>query len=58
MNDRDNQTRIIVAEIAAQAKVNDADGDGIDVDGNKEELMEKMRQFDEKMRLEREKLKQ
>ena len=58
MNDRDNQTRIIVAEIAAQAKVNDADGDGIDVDGNKEELMEKMRQFDEKLKLEREKMKQ
>jgi len=46
-NARDNETKILVAEINAK---------NTDQESTKEELYEKIRQFDEKMKLEREKL--
>lgn len=56
LNQRDNETRILVAQIAAQAKQNDIEGDGIAPDEYsqeaKDKLLESMRQFDEKMKLE------
>ena len=63
LNQRDNDTKIAIANIQAQSKIdiqymnsNDNDNDGISETYDKEELMEKMRQFDEKMKLENEKL--
>lgn len=60
-NVRDNETKIQVALIGAQAKATDIGEDGIAPDGFTEEaranLEEKIRQFDEKMKLERDKLK-
>ena len=56
LNQRDNETKILVAQIAAQAKQNDIEGDGIAPDEYsqeaKDKLLESMRQFDEKMKLE------
>lgn len=53
-NIRDNETRVLIAQINASQKGED---DGIEEsDLSKEELLEKVRQFDEKMRLERDKL--
>ena len=53
-NIRDNETKVLIAQINASRKGED---DGIEEsDLSKEELLEKVRQFDEKMRLERDKL--
>ena len=55
INQRDNETKILIASMNAQS--ND---DGIEVQEFSEEakanLMEKMREFDEKMKLDRERL--
>ena len=57
LNQRDNETKILVATIQAEARVrDDEDGDGINPEYSpeaKEKLMESMRQFDQKMQLER-----
>lgn len=57
MNQRDNETKIIVATISAQSSKTD---DGIQEpevsEESKANLMQKMKEFDEKMKLEREKL--
>ena len=58
LNQRDNETKIMVASIQAEARVkDDQDNDGISSEYSpeaKEKLMETMRQFDQKMQLERE----
>lgn len=55
INQRDNETKLLIANIQAQSK-RDADGDGVVNEGvNNEDLAEKVRQFDEKMKLERDK---
>ena len=55
-NIRDNETKILVAQISAQAKANDFEQDGVAPEEYspeaKEKLLEDMRQFDEKMKLE------
>jgi hypothetical protein len=55
-NIRDNETQLIIAHL----KNNDIEGDGISPDGYsqeaKDKLLEQMREFDEEMKLEREKL--
>lgn len=58
LNQRDNETKILVAQIGAAAwdKDGDKEEDLIYTEQAKEELAEKMRQFDEKTKLEREKL--
>ena len=58
LNQRDNETRLAVANIEAQTKVNlkYMEDDDFQRQTSQEELMEKMRQFDEQMRLENEKL--
>jgi hypothetical protein len=48
LNQRDNDTRLAIANIQAQSKIdlqymNSNDNDGIQETSNKEELMEKMR---------------
>ena len=57
LNQRDNETKILVATIQAEARVrDDEDGDGINPEYSpeaKEKLMESMRQFDQKMQLDR-----
>ena len=57
LNQRDNETKILIATIQAEAKVrDDEDGDGINPEYSqeaKEKLLESMRQFDQKMQLER-----
>lgn len=57
INQRDNETKLLVANIQIQSK-RDADGDGIinENENNALDLNEKVRQFNEKMKLEREKL--
>lgn len=58
LNERDNETRVMVANINAQAKIAD-DNDGVRVEYTqeaKDKLKESMRQFNEKLKLEREKL--
>ena len=55
-NIRDNETKVLVAEIQAEAWDDWNDGIGEPDDANsKAELAEKMRQFDEKIKLDREK---
>lgn len=58
MNQRDNDTRIVTAEIAARGQVQAFTGKTYDNQVNaqltKQELMEKMRQFDERIKLDRE----
>ena len=57
MNQRDNETKILVATISAQSSMAD---DGIQEPEFSEEakakLMENMRQFDERLKLDRERL--
>lgn len=56
MNQRDNETKILVAEINARAKVDSAN-DGIDEpNGRSEDLLEKARQFDQKIQLDKQRL--
>jgi len=52
LNQRDNETKILVASMNQQ---NDIDNDGIADSQERETLLEKMREFDEKMRLENDK---
>lgn len=71
INKRDNDTKVMVAEINSQAEMallqiknhmteDDAENDGINVDGytqkDRDQLMNEMKEFDEKMQLSREKL--
>lgn len=56
MNQRDNETKIIVAEISAQSSMQD---DGIKEptdEKSKAKLLESMRQFDERLKLDKERL--
>lgn len=59
-NIRDNETKIQVALINAQSKINDVEGDGIAPDEfsaeAKANLEEKIREFNEKLQLDKEKL--
>lgn len=59
-NIRDNETKIQVAIINAQSKINDVEGDGIAPDEfsaeAKANLEEKIREFNEKLQLDKEKL--
>lgn len=52
LNQRDNETKILVASINQQQ---DLDNDGIADNQERETLLEKMREFDEKMKLENDK---
>lgn len=55
MNQRDNETKLLVANMQAQYK-RDADGDGVINEGeDTQDLNEKIRQFNEKMKLDRNK---
>ena len=59
LNMRDNETRIIVANINAQSKMQDTEDDGIQEpmsESDRENLREKIRQFNEQIKLDREKL--
>ena len=59
LNQRDNETKILVAQIAASIKVDDNDIDGIQEpmsEESREKLREQVRQFDAKLNLEKEKL--
>jgi hypothetical protein len=59
LNQRDNETKVLIATIQAEARVrDDNDGDGINPEYSpeaKEKLLESMRQFDAKLQLERDK---
>lgn len=59
LNERDNETKIIVAQIAASVKVNENDTDGIQEpmsEEAREKLREQVRQFDARLTLDKEKL--
>lgn len=58
MNQRDNETKIVVATIAANAKAQEGDGveEPIFSEEAKANLMEKMRQFDKRLQLDKERL--
>ncbi len=59
LNQRDNETRILVANIAASVKVNEGDTDGIQEpmsEGDKEKLREQIREFDARLALDKERL--
>lgn len=59
-NIRDNETKILVAQISAQARENDFEQDGVAPEEYsqeaKDKLLEQMREFDKKLQLDREKL--
>jgi hypothetical protein len=55
INQRDNETKLLIANIQALSK-RDADGDGVVNEGvDTEDLAEKIREFDEKLKLDRDK---
>ena len=59
LNQRDNETKILVAQIAASVKVNQGDNDGIQEpmsEEAREKLKEQIRQFNAKLELDRERL--
>ena len=59
LNERDNETKIIVAQIAASVKVNENDTDGIQEpmsQESREKLKEQIRQFDARLELDRQRL--
>ena len=59
LNQRDNETKILVAQIAASVKVNQEDTDGIQEpmsEEAREKLKEQIRQFNAKLELDRERL--
>lgn len=57
INQRDNETKIVVATISAQSRQNGADDGIIEPDENeRRNLQEKIRQFDERLKLDRERL--
>ena len=59
LNERDNETQLAIANINAQNKIDlkYMEDDGVQDSGlSQQELLERMRQFDEQMKLENEKL--
>ena len=61
MNQRDNDTKVVVAQINAQARLQEPEDDGIQEpeemsESDREKLMESMRQFNANLNLEKEKL--
>jgi hypothetical protein len=59
LNQRDNETKIIIATMQAESKLMDSENDGIQPEYSqeaKEKLMETMRQFDQRLALDKEKL--
>ena len=59
LNERDNETKIIVAQIAASVKVNENDTDGIQEpmsEEARERLREQVREFDARLALDRDRL--
>ena len=59
LNQRDNETKILVANIAASVKVNDGDSDGIQEpmsEGDREKLREQIREFDARLALDKDRL--
>ena len=59
LNERDNETKIIVAQIAASVKINENDTDGIQEpmsEEAKEKLRESIRQFDARLQLDKDRL--
>ena len=61
MNQRDNDTKVVVAQINAQARMQEPENDGIQEpeemnESDREKLMESMRQFNANLNLEKEKL--
>lgn len=56
MNQRDNETKILVATISAQSSMNDGIQEPKFSEEAKAKLMENMRQFDERLKLDRERL--
>lgn len=58
INQRDNETKIVVATIAANAKAQEGDGieEPVFSEEAKANLMEKMRQFDKRLQLDKERL--
>ena len=55
LNQRDNETKLLIANMQALSK-RDADGDGIVNEGvDTQDLSEKIRQFDAKLKLDRDK---
>ena len=59
LNQRDNETKILVAQIAASVKVKENDTDGIQEpmsEEAREKLREQVRQFDAKLSLDRDRL--
>jgi ABC-type uncharacterized transport system permease subunit len=59
LNQRDNETKILVAQLSASIKVNENDNDGIQEpmsEEAKEKLKESIRQFNAKLALDKEKL--
>jgi hypothetical protein len=58
MNQRDNETKILIATIQAESKMQESSDDGINPEYSqeaKEKLMESMREFDARLRLDRDK---
>lgn len=56
MNQRDNETRIVVATINAQSHMNDGIQEPEFTEESKAKLLQQMKEFDQKMSLERDKL--
>ena len=60
LNMNDNETKILVAQIAAQAKLTDTENDGIVPDEYsqeaKDKLAEQIREFDMRLKLDKERL--
>ena len=54
INQRDNETKLMIAQINAEAKLNDIQ-EPVYSEEAKANLLEKMRQFDAKLKLDREK---
>lgn len=58
LNQRDNDTKLAIASMSAQANSQQAENDGViepDSSEGRDKLMEQIREFDEKLRLDREK---
>lgn len=57
LNQRDNETKIVVATIGAQSRQNESNDGIVEPDENeRRSLQEKIRQFDERLKLDRERL--
>jgi hypothetical protein len=56
LNQRDNETKLLIANMQVLSN-KDSEGDGIIEENNSEELLEKIREFNANLQLEREKLK-